>query len=223
MLLAFAGLKGGAGKSTASIAVACELARRGRGVLLVDADPQGTCSTWAAVAAENGHPAPALVAMGATMHREGQLARVSAPFDVTIVDCPPRHDAIQRSALMVADVVILPCGPSAADAWALASSVELVEGARTVRPALRAAVLLTRAQRGTTLAKSARGVLEGGGLPILDAELAYRVAYQEALAAGQGVTDYAPKDAAAAEVRALVDELERFAQAPSARKGPTHA
>ncbi len=66
-------------------------------------------------------------------------------------------------------------------------------------------------------------MLEGGGLPILDAELAYRVAYQEALAAGQGVTAYAPKDAAAAEVRALVDELERFARAPSARKGPTHA
>jgi chromosome partitioning protein len=68
---AFAGQKGGAGKSTMAIAVAAELMARGSKVLLVDADPQGTATTWTEVAAEAGHATPTLVAMGANMHRPG--------------------------------------------------------------------------------------------------------------------------------------------------------
>ena len=42
---------------------------------------------------------------------------------------------------------------------------------------------------------------------LLKAELGYRVAYAESLGAGQGVTAYAPRDAAAQEIRSLVGEL----------------
>lgn len=208
MIVALAGQKGGVGKSTVAVCIAAEALERGRSVLLVDADPQGTARTWADVALEAGNAAPTVVAMGATMHRPDQLPRVRQGFDLAIVDCPPRAGDVQRSALMVADVAILPCGPSAADAWALASSLELVAEARTLRPELVAAVLLTRVQARTSLAKGAREVLAEAGLPVLHAELGYRVAYAEALAAGLGVTTYAPRDAAADEVRGLVTELE---------------
>jgi chromosome partitioning protein len=212
MIVAFAGQKGGAGKSTTAICAACEFLEQGRSVLLVDADPQQTANTWASVATEARHKAPTVIAMGGTMHRDGQLAKVAAPFDVTLIDCPPRHDAIQRSALMVADVVLLPCGPTAADVWALASTIELLGEARTVRAQLRAAVVLTRVQAHTSIGKSAREVLAETGLPVFKAQLGYRVAYQEALAAGLGVTTYAPRDVASDEVRALVEELKRFAK-----------
>jgi chromosome partitioning protein len=145
------------------------------------------------------------------MHRADQLPRVASSFDVAIIDCPPRHDAIQRSALMSADIVVLPCGPSAADAWALASSVELVRAAQTLRENLLAAVLVTRKQSRTTMGRTARVALEASELPVLDTELCSRVAYVEALAAGQGVTTYAPRDTASMEVRRLVTELERLA------------
>ena len=223
MILALAGQKGGAGKSTVAISIAAELVARKRKVLLVDADPQGTARTWGDVASEAGHPLPTIIAMGATMHRPDQLPRVAGGYDHVVIDCPPRHGEIQRSALMVADAVLLPCGPSAADAWALASSVELVTEGRALRPELAASIVITRKQVNTALSKGARDVLAQSGLPVLATELGYRVAFAEALGAGQGPTTYAPKDAAAAEVRALVDELltaerKRHAQEAPARK-----
>ncbi|MFI5296804.1 MAG: ParA family partition ATPase [Polyangiales bacterium] len=210
MIIALAGQKGGVGKSTTAICLASEALRRGYRVLLVDADPQGTSRTWADVAAESGHAAPTVVAMGAAMHRPGQLSAIAEGYDVVVIDCPPRLGDVQRSALMIADVAVLPCGPSAADAWALSSALEVVREVQTVRDGLRAALLITRKQGRTALAKGARAVLETSGLPVLAAELSFRVAYQEAIASGRGVTQHAPRDPAAQEVRNLLDEVTRF-------------
>jgi chromosome partitioning protein len=208
MIVAFAGQKGGVGKSTTAIALAVASLERGARVLLVDADPQGTARTWGEVAAEHGRPTPTVVAMGATMHKPGQLREVAAGYDMVIIDCPPRHGDVQRSALMVADLVVLPCGPSAADAWALASSLDVVNEARTMRDELQACVLITRKQGRTALGKGARKVLESAGLPVLATELGSRIAYQEALAAGMGITMFAPRDPGTRETFELLDELE---------------
>jgi chromosome partitioning protein len=210
MIVAFAGQKGGVGKSTTAVCLAVAALERGARVLLVDADPQGTVRTWGEVAAERKRPAPTVIAMGASMHKAGQLGDLAAAYDMTFIDCPPRHGEVQRSALMVADVVVLPCGASAADAWALATSLEVVREARAMRDELMACVLITRKQGRTALGKSARKVLESTGLPVLETELGARVAYQEALAVGQGVTTYAARDAGTREIFDLLDELGRL-------------
>lgn len=208
MFVAFCGQKGGSGKTTTAIAVAAELmVRNGRQVLLVDADPQGTARTWADVAAEKGFRAPTVVAMGPAMHQPGQLDRLARGYDMTVIDCPPRHGDIHRSALMIADLAILPCGPTAVDVWALAESMALINQAVAIRPELTPLALITRKMKRTTLGAGARETLGAAGLKVLKTELCYRVAYQEAPAAGLGVTEYAPRGEAASEVRALVDEL----------------
>jgi chromosome partitioning protein len=210
MIVTLVGQKGGIGKSTTAICLAMAALERGSRALLVDADPQGTIRTWSEVAVENGRRVPTVVAMGANMHRPGQLDAVARSYDVTFIDCPPRHGDIQRSALMIADVAVIPCGASAADAWALSSSIELIEEAQTLREKLQACIVITRKQGRTTLGKSARAVLEQSKLSVLNAELSYRIAYQEAIAAGTSVTDYCPREPAAHEVRALFEELEKF-------------
>lgn len=210
MIVALTGQKGGVGKSTTAINLAVEALARGKRVLLVDADPQATARTWGDVAAEAGHAAPTVVAMGANMHKPGQLPAMAEAYDLVVIDCPPRHGDVQRSALMIADLAILPCGPSAADAWALASAIEVVQEAQVLREELRACVLLTRKQGRTSLAKGARTVLESSGLSVLSTELGQRIAYQEAIAAGMGVTTWSSRDAARKEISNLLDEIERY-------------
>jgi len=219
MIIALTGQKGGVGKSTTAICLAVAAMDRGRRVLLVDADPQGTARTWGDVAAELGHQVPTVIAMGAHMHKPGQLKAMAEAYDDVIIDCPPRVGDVQRSALLVADVALFPCGASAADAWALAASLEVLEEVRAYRDNIRAAVVITRKQGRTALARSARTVLEESGLPVLRTELGARVAYQEALAVGLGPTRFSPRDPAAREVFALFDDVEELAHGTQERDG----
>lgn len=207
MILATIGQKGGSGKTTVCVNVAAEFMRRGRAVCVIDADEQGSARTWGDVATEAGHPAPTVVSMGAGLHRPDQAPAIAQRFDVTVIDCPPRHNEVQRAALAVADVALIPCGPGPSDLWALAETLDLVAKARELRPDLRAAIVVTR-RRHTALGANVRPALADVGVPVLTSELGLRSAFEEALAAGQGVTEYAAASAAAKEVQALVDEIE---------------
>jgi chromosome partitioning protein len=45
-IIAVGNLKGGTGKSTIAVNLACRMAEMGRSVALIDADPQGTAAAW---------------------------------------------------------------------------------------------------------------------------------------------------------------------------------
>jgi chromosome partitioning protein len=213
--VAIVGEKGGSGKSTVAVNIAAELVARGRRVVLVDADPQGTALVWAGIAAEAGHASPRTLALGDTLRAE--LPALAAEHDWTVADLPGRASKRAIGAVLVADVALLPCGPSPADVWALASTLEVLKGVRESRPELRLAVVVNRADR-TAIGASSREALAALGVPVLGATLGERAAYREALAAGRGVTSYAPSSTAAAEVRALVDELEELAGTRARRR-----
>jgi chromosome partitioning protein len=210
-IIACASVKGGAGKSTLAVNLAVEYQRQDRRVLIVDADPQGTARVWSEIAAERQQPVPSVIAMGKDLHRRGQLDSIAAGFDVVVIDCPGRDGAVVRSALIAADLVLVPCGASPADAWALQQSLDLIEEARGLRPELAACVVVTR-RRATTLGKHARSDLVANGVPVLSIELAERVAYQLAMGEGRGVTNMTGQAEAVREIRALtnaVDDLLR--------------
>ena len=208
MRIALISSKGGVGKSALAITLAAEAHVRGRSTLLVDGDHgQGTCLLWAETAGSMGKPAPSTLAASAGMHRPDQLPKVAVHFDVVVVDTPGRLSDVQRSALMFADLALVPTGPSASDAWALASALEAIRDAQTIRTALKAAIVLTRLQSRTAVGKAARPGLEGVGVPVLRTTLSYRVAWQECVAVGQGVTTY-DRGEACLEARRLYDEIE---------------
>jgi chromosome partitioning protein len=203
--IAFASLKGGVGKSTLTLNVATCLHQAGHRVLIVDADPQGTCSTWAAKAAELEHDGPPVVAMtGAALRRD--LVRVADGYDVVVLDSPPRVGTEARAVMLAADLVVLPVTPGAADVWAARETVTVFDDAHDLRPELRGVVVLNRADR-TALSRMAGKAVEGLGVDALDVVVGQRVAFGEATLAGQGVVTYAPSSDAAREVRRLTRAL----------------
>jgi chromosome partitioning protein len=206
MILTLAGQKGGTGKSTLAINLAVEWMRRGKRVLLVDADPQGTTLTWSNVAAEAGVKAPTVIAMGDNLRQA--LPELAAAADVTLIDTAGRQSKRLAGALMLADMALLPCRPYPSDVWALAESVETVRTVQELRSELLAAIVINGKESRTALGRGARDAVSSAGLPVLSADICQRVAFAEACAMGKGVTTYAPKTPAAAELRALCDEIE---------------
>lgn len=211
MIISLGGQKGGTGKTTLAVCLAAWWHSRGLRVLLCDADPQRSALTWGEQAREAGRQAPTIVAMGADLWREEQLPSLAQNYDRVVIDTPPRLGSIQRAALLAASIAVIPWRPGPSDAWALAETLEVIEAARGLRPDLHAVALLAQVDARTAIGRNARESLLGCGLQILETIIGLRVSYAEALAMGQGVTDYAPASVAAEEIKALVGELEALA------------
>jgi chromosome partitioning protein len=69
------------------------------------------------------------------------------------------------------------------------------------------------------IGRDAGEALKTAGLAVLRSELGFRVAYQESPAAGLGVTAYDSTGEAAAEVRAMTDEVLALVGLPPSPKG----
>ena len=207
MIIALLNQKGGVGKTTLATHLAGELAARGRTTVVVDADPQGSALDWAQRRHQNGFPRLFSVVGLAreTLHVEApELAR---GFDYVIIDGPPRVTALTRSALLAADVVLIPVQPSPYDIWASAEAVALITEARFFRPALRTAFVINRRVVGTGIGREVRPALTDQPFPTLNAEVHQRIAFADSVAAGSLVREHAFRSAAAREIAVLANEV----------------
>jgi chromosome partitioning protein len=104
--------KGGVGKTTTVMFLAGAAVQRGVRVRVVDADPQGSASSWADRAAHRGTPLPFDVASATAADLR---ALTSEPDELVLVDTPPGTAAPIDAAIDAADLVIIPTGARAAD------------------------------------------------------------------------------------------------------------
>lgn len=144
MIVALLNQKGGVGKTTLALHLAGKWAAKGRRVVLVDADPQGSALDWSEQRAQQrGERVFSVLGLAReTLHRE--LPAIAADFDHVIVDGAPRVTGVARSALLAADVVLVPATPSPFDGWASAEMLRLLDEARIFRPDLIARMVLNR-------------------------------------------------------------------------------
>lgn len=211
-IIVFTALKGGAGKTTLCMHVAGTLALRGFKVLVADADRQGSATRWAKTA-EDGKPFPAAVVgfseFGNKVHRE--LTRLAPDYDFILVDCPPAEDSpIPESALLVADVALVPCIPSPLDVWSSTKIRDRIERADTINEGIleRALVVLNMVQSGTTLARDVADALAEFGIPLAVSRLGLRQAYRHAGVVGATVHTFGSQaQPAIDEVETLTDEI----------------
>jgi chromosome partitioning protein len=205
MIITMASEKGGVGKSTVALVLASEFQGMGYSVLVVDTDPQGTIRDWSDIAAENGHGAPTVVSMGASL--PGQLPDLSKNYEITIIDCAGTDTAGLTRALKVSDLALCPCGQSAPEVFALRRTLRLVENAMLENKFLKSAIIKNKLKPRTSIGGAISEHLKDLGHGTLDAFLSNRVAYEEFIATGQGVSAYAPRSKAAAEAKALTLEV----------------
>ena len=198
--------KGGTGKSTIATNLATLLHRRGRSVVLVDADPQGTARDWRAASPEEMDLPPVVAIDRAAML--GQSLK-SLAADFAVIDSPAKAGDIAAAIVSVSDLALLVIQPSGADVWASAATVRLIRTKRDMGGAIDAAFLVNRAVGGTKLSKLIRsGDWNEYGLDQMDATVGNRIAFAQAMTDGISVFDL-PDFAARLEIEAIVNELEK--------------
>ncbi len=227
-IIAVGNLKGGTGKSTVAINLACAL--RGSGkvtVAVVDADAQGTASDWGAKgrlgltvhalpfdeAESTGHGGGAI--NGATGGRNGAswsavVERLKDEHDFVVIDLPPQLSDAILNALVAANLFVVPVTASGADLKATTKAIELLQRARAQRDDGRPACLLvpSRVDRRTAAGREIEAVLHDFGEPVAPA-IGQRAAHVDAFTAGEWVGSYAPRSAAHGEIDVLAAIVRR--------------
>lgn len=205
-IIALINEKGGAGKSTVAINIACCLHRQGKRVVLIDADPQGTARDWREASPEGADLPPVVV----LDRPEGLLSGIKTlNADYAVIDTPAKAEKMSANVVRIAHVALIPLQPSGADVWASAAAVKLIQSKRDVGGEICAAFLATRVSGATNLSKEIKsGKWNEYGLDMLTTAISNRVSYAQAMT--DGVSVYETKDGQAkAEIDLIVQEMEK--------------
>lgn len=202
IIVAVVNLKGGTGKTTTAGFLAHVWHERGRRVLFVDADPQGSASRWAEDAA---WPFPVVQMASKYLHEK--LPGIVSNQDVVVIDTPPWNTPpIVTSVLRIATHVVIAIPPNAADQERLGDVEALLDDVTPLRADGRAPVtvtLMTRADGRTAAPGVYREVMTDSGWRVLRAEA--RAVQKFAQAVGSPV-----QRASATAYGDAVDELEQM-------------
>ncbi len=204
-VIAILNQKGGVGKTTLAVHLATALARKKRSVILLDADPQGSALDWAA--ARQGNPLFPVVGLPkSSIHKE--LPTLAASYDIVVIDGPPRVYDVARSAIMAADLVLVPVQPSPYDVWAAKEIIDLLTEASVFKPSIRKAFVINRKIANTAIGRDVAQALSDYPIPVLSSAICQRVAFAESATQGLTVYELDPDMLASQEMDALAAEVE---------------
>lgn len=221
MLLVVGGIKGGSGKTTIATNLAVMRSAHTK-VLLVDADEQKSAWDWSQQRDEwtkgvmnlrqNECGDITTVENFVTVCMAGKsiyfnLTKLKEDYDDIIVDTGGRDTTSQRSALCVADKLLLPFKPSSIDIWTLGPIKGILS--ECVNPALNAFAVISQADPSGKDNKDALEILkECQEIQTLKCFIGNRKAFRNAAAEGLGVSEMSPVDAKAVkEMTALYNVI----------------
>lgn len=222
-VIAVANQKGGCGKTTTAVNLAGGLSLVGYKVLLVDSDPQGSASAWRNTTEENHLGFEIISITKPVLHQDIPKLVSKSAYEIVVIDCPPggasksdggRIVDITRSAMMSADVVILPVQPTPMDYHASESMLPLLQDIGFYKPGIRVLLLVSRKPASNTrLGKAAREAardsfsVEGLKVQVLETEVCNRQSFAEAPSSGKTILGYAPNSKSAREIEQLTQEV----------------
>ena len=180
MIIALTNSKGGVGKSTLAVHLAAWWQEQGAKVALVDADAQGSSSVWL----HEASPEMPVLRLQTPDDILDGVPKLQTQFDHLVIDGPGGLTEVTRAILLVADLALLPCGPSALDLRAVNEAIRVVKQAQNIRHGPPQAVLVpNKLQVQYRLSRELLGMLNTLDIPAT-AGLRLRQAYADAV--GQG-------------------------------------
>lgn len=207
-IIAVVNQKGGSGKTTITMQLAGTLGRKDQRVLVVDADIQGTATRWAASAPDDdNYSFPASViglsAAGGKVHRE--VKKFIEDYDYIIIDCPPAVESpVPQSALLIADLALVPIIPSPLDMWATVGIRQLISNISDINEDLQGRLIINQCQLNTTLTKEVLDILPEFGIESTQTMIRQRQVYRQSAVFGQTVHDFGKK------AQPAIDEIEQL-------------
>jgi chromosome partitioning protein len=188
--------KGGAGKTTLALHLAAAAEEVGRSALVIDLDPQASASQWGAWRED----APPVVIDSAPPRLAAKIGQArEAGAEVIVIDTPPHSDSAASAAVDQAELVLIPCRPSAFDLAAVKTTASLMK----MRGARAFVVFMAGPARSPKLYAEAGELVESYGLQLAPHVIADRAAFRHAAAVGKTVLELEPEGRAASEVRLL--------------------
>lgn len=169
MIITIAGFKGGVGKTTTAIHLACYFARQSEKTLLVDGDPNRSSLSWSKRGTLPFHVCDLMAA-----------AKVSRGKDHVIVDTEAHPSKDELDALAEGcDLLVL---PTTADALALEAVLATVDNLQNLQSY---GVLLTMVDsRKKATAEQTKAMLKRLGIPVFNQTIRRLTAYEKAALAG---------------------------------------
>lgn len=196
MLITVAGFKGGVGKTTTAVHLACYFAKRGD-TLLVDGDPNRSATGWSK---RGSLPFKVVDLM--------QAALYSPKYEHIIIDTAARPDAGDLEALADGcNLLVLPTSPDALAIDALLQTVDLLQALGSDRYRILLTMIHPKPVKMGAMARVALSEL-----PLFKGEVRRLLAYEKASLAGVPV--YATKDRMAkigwSDYEAIAKEIENL-------------
>lgn len=169
--------KGGTGKSTTSLVLATTLARHGASVTAFDCDPNRHLVAW-----RDGPTQSKVEIVGhADSTNIARMLKAEAQRQqFVIADLEGTASLMVASAILAADLVLIPTQGSAMDASQARRAISFIEDQAAAVGPRPYRVMFTRTKPGfaTRDERVIRETLSDGGVPMLSTDLAERAAYR---------------------------------------------
>ena len=195
--------KGGAGKTTLAASLAVAAAAAGERVIALDLDPQASLVRWGK-RREAAHAPNTVITEPFEAERLRRLGAVidglaGAGFTFAVFDTPGADSAAVRLVAESVDLCLLPVRPTRLDLEATAATFRTAYLARR-----NAAFVLNQCPPTNRSARAGEAAKELSRLGVLaEPTISARMDFQDAMAAGLGVTERAGAGRAAQEIEAL--------------------
>ncbi|KEI35327.1 chromosome (plasmid) partitioning protein ParA [Francisella sp. W12-1067] len=193
--------KGGSGKTTTAINIACGLKELGFKVAIVDMDKdKPDAYMWMTKNNENND---FVYNLDEKNVRE-KVLELKSSVDFIVIDTPPNFQTAALKSALLSDLVVIPCSPSGMD---LSGLVEAKDLALTANKPYK--FFANRVQMQSNMSKSLIEFFEEDG-HFFEAFVSQSVKFIESEAEGVYIGDYANGSKVHLQVKKLAREVEEF-------------